>query len=730
MKAKCLCLFFASVFLMILGTGAFADQAEREESRRYIKAYFPDKEIALYVIKSFEPTPPEINYDEGFLVIHATLKDEAYLTSLGFRIEPHEGYILHRKDAAAPMALATQSADTISGYPCYKTVEATFSDAQAMVTAYPNLAEIIDAGDSWKKENTSGGYDLFVLKLTNKTITSHKPKLFITSAIHAREYTTSPLALAFAHQLTDTYQTDADSRWILDHHEVHLMLHANPDGRKQAEGGASWRKNNNTDYCAHQTPGADLNRNFDFHWGGSGASTYTCDQTYRGSHAASEPETQAVQNYMKAIFDDHNGGTPGGLVSDDASGLYIDIHSYSELVLWPWGDTSNAAPNGTQLQTLGRKFAYFNGYTPQQAVGLYPTTGTTDDYAYGELGIAGYCFELGTAFFQSCATYENQILPGNLPALLYAAKVARAPYKTPAGPDILSLSLDNAGTVTATAVDTRYSSANGTEASQAIAAAEYTIDTPPWAQGTVAHALHATDGVFNATSEGITGTVDTTGLTAGEHMVFVRAKDANNNWGAVSALFLTVAQPGAPTAAFTFAATDLTVQFSDQSSDANGSITSRAWAFGDGATSTQTNPQHTYAAAGSYTATLTVTDNDGLTAIDTRQIVVTADDGVPVITNGETLTGLAAAKGDWLYHKVLLPSGAANLTISISDGSGDADLYTRFGDKPTQSDYDCRPYKWGNNETCSNAAPSSGATYIGIRAYSAFSGVSLTVSYQ
>ena len=730
MKAKCLSLILASFLLMTLNTGVLASQSNPDEPRHYVKAFYPDRETALYLIKTFNPTPPEINYDAGFLVMHVTQKDEAYLKSLGFRIVPHDGYILHQKDAiTAPMTLTTQTVDTIPGYPCYKTVEATVSDAQAMVTAHPDLAEIIDAGDSWEKENTSGGYDMSVLKLTNKAILGTKPTLFITSALHAREYTTSPLALAFAQQLTDTYATDADARWILDHHEIHLMLHANPDGRKQAEGGASWRKNNNTDYCSYQTPGADLNRNFDFHWGGSGASTNTCDQTYRGAYAASEPETQAIQNYMKAIFNDHNGSTPGAAAPVDASGLYIDIHSYSELVLWPWGDTNTPPPNGTQLQTLGRKFAYFNGYTPQQAVGLYPTTGTTDDYAYGELGVAGFCFELGTAFFQSCSTYENQILPGNLPALLYAAKVARAPYKIPAGPDILSLNLGSGNTLSATAIDNRYSSANGTESSQNIAAAEYYIDTPPWSLGAVAHPLSASDGLFNSTSEGITGTLNTAGLTTGEHLVFVRSKDADNNWGAISALFLNIAQPGAPTAAFTFAATDLAAQFTDQSGDTNGTISSWAWAFGDTTTSTQTNPLHTYAAAGSYTASLTVTDDDGITDTTHQTVAVTEADGTTVIANGETLTSLSANKREWLYFKVLLPLNVGQLTISISDGSGDADLYTRHGEKPTLSDYDCRPYKWGNNETCTHTSPDEGATYIGIRAYSAFSGVSLSVSY-
>ena len=131
-----------------------------------------------------------------------------------------------------------------------------------------------------------------------------------------------------------------------------------------------------------------------------------------------------MQDYLRAIFPDQRGPNLTDPGPADATGVYIDLHSYAQLVLWPWGFTSTTAPNATALQTLGRKFAYWNSYTPQQAIGLYPTDGTTDDTAYGELGVAAYCFEVGTAFFQSCTSFTNTVWPNNLPPLIYAAKVA------------------------------------------------------------------------------------------------------------------------------------------------------------------------------------------------------------------------------------------------------------------------------------------------------------------
>jgi pseudolysin/vibriolysin len=66
----------------------------------------------------------------------------------------------------------------------------------------------------------------------------------------------------------------------------------------------------------------------------------------------------------------------------------------------------------------------------------------------------------------------------------------------------------------------------------------------------------------------------------------------------------------------------------------------------------------------------------------------------------------------------------------MSGGSGDADLYTKFGSAPTTSSYDCRPYVSGNNETCTVAAPAAGVYYVNVRGYSSFSGVTLKASYS
>ncbi len=548
---------------------------EKQRTNIY-KAWFPDLPTARKAAITFHANLLEAEYDKGYLVLELERDEIGTLVRFGFRVEAAPEYVQMRDDflnqieqatqARQPGAASTESTSvgiqSIPNYSCYETVEETFAAAQAFATNFPALASWVDVGDSWQKSRGLGGYDMRVLKLTNSATAGSKPKLFINSAIHAREYTTAPLVLEFARWLVNGYGSNADATWIMDHHEVHLLLQANPDGRKKAEGGLSWRKNTNTAYCGatSNNRGADLNRNFTFGWnvtGGQGSSGNACDATYRGPTAGSEPEVQALQAYVRSIFPDRRGPNQSDAAPADTSGIHLDIHSYSQLVLWPWGTTSTPAPNGTALQTLGRRFAWFNNYTPQQSIGLYPTDGTSDGVSYGELGVAAYTFELGTSFFQSCSTYNGTIKPNNLPALIYAAKVVRAPYQTPSGPDITTVALGNdasgagvtAGTpvtLSASATDTRFNNSNGTEATQSINAAEAHIDVPPWAPGATPIPLAAADGSFNSPTESLSGTLNTTGLSLGKHIVYVRARDASGQFGPVTAQFLVITSVAPP----------------------------------------------------------------------------------------------------------------------------------------------------------------------------------------
>jgi len=511
-----------------------------------VRAHFTDREQVNRL--AAERAPWSVDHQQRYLVIDVDRAGWHELVDMGFTVEVDEE---RTADLLRPRVKLPGQVEGIPGFPCYRTVEETYASARAIARRNQQFATWTDIGDSWEKLTPGGlsGYDLKVLKLTNSAIPGPKPILIINAAIHAREYTTAELVMRFAELLMDQYGDNADVTWFLDHQEVHLVLQANPDGRKKAEVGSLWRKNTNPSGCGSPSSwGIDLNRNYPYNWGCCGGSSGSpCSETYRGQSAASEPETQAVRNYVVATLPDH-GDPSQGPIPADAAGMFLDIHSYSELVLWPWGYTTAVAPNGIALQTLGRKYAYFNNYFPMQSIYLYPTDGTTVDFAYGEPGVAAYTFELGTNFFQTCSYFENTVLPENMPALLYATRVTRAPYMLPAGPEALNVATVPSGSVAtgqpldvnATINDTRFSNANGTEPVQPIASAEVYLDTPPWSPGATPVALSAADGSFNTTVEAVTGTLSTAGWPIGRHTLYVRGRDAADNWGPVGAVFVDV----------------------------------------------------------------------------------------------------------------------------------------------------------------------------------------------
>ena len=99
------------------------------------------------------------------------------------------------------------------------------------------------------------------------------------------------------------------------------------------------------------------------------------------------------------------------------------------------------------------------------------------------------------------------------------------------------------------------------------------------------------------------------------------------------------------------------------------------------------------------------------------------------LTKGVAVTNQSAATGVSVNYTLVVPSGATNLTFTMSGGTGDADMYVKAGSAPTDTVYDCRPYASGNAETCTFSAPVAGTYYVRLKAYSAFSGVSLVGDY-
>ncbi|MEZ5466302.1 MAG: M14 family zinc carboxypeptidase [Lysobacterales bacterium] len=502
--------------------------------------------------------PWRVDRDAGQLIIEVNSRAEyQQLLDEGFAVAVDPELTA---EAFGPVPETPDQTESISGYPCYRTVEESLASAQALVAQHGAIAELVDIGDSWKKQqNAAQGYDLWVLRLTNRSIPGIKPVHYLQGGLHAREYVTSETVLRYGEWLAAQYDVNPDVTWILDHQEVHILFHANPDGRKVAEVSStrSQRKNRDENYCStgSTTVGVDNNRNFPFDWGGPGSSGTACNETFRGPAAASEPESQAIIAYLQQIFPDQRNEGPGvdlvTPVSLDATGIYMDVHSNAGTTWWPWGNVNGVfAPNRFELQTLGRKIAYYNGLTPEQSNAGGAIGGATDDFTYGTLGVAAFTIEMdGSSFWPSCTSYESTLVQPTLDGFFMASKLARAPYRWAAGPEIINvlatpaqISLGGTVTITARAEDARFNNTVGTEPSQTVTSvAIYAM--PPWQAGATALAqFQPSDGAFNSTTENITVDLPAGSLSAGRQLLYLRATDALGNAGPVAAVFVTVGQ--------------------------------------------------------------------------------------------------------------------------------------------------------------------------------------------
>ena len=443
---------------------------------------------------------------------------------------------------------------------------------QDMNANHPDLVELIDIGDAWQGLHMGYHRDMWVMRISNEDPAygdmASKPPFFLIANVHAREVTTPEMAIRYIKYLTNGYNgqggygQDADVTWLVNHHVVYVLISQNPDGRtiNEANWSAYWRKNVDNDDGCVSNYGVDLNRNSSFKWGCCGGSSGSCSsEIYRGPSRASEPETAAFQTFVAQVFTDWNGNngddTIGSASPDDASGLFITLHSYQDEILWPFGFDQYGAPNFNQLKTIGHKLADITGVMDPTGF-LYTVDGSTDDWVYGKLGIASFTYEIGPTY-GSCGDFfpaygcQDGIdgMPRNFwaemgPSFLYANKIAGSPYMTAYGPDSQNLVVTPAEVpggmpvdLTGTVLDQRYTG----DPLQPVSGAEYFIDAPG-IDGTGV-SMSPTDGAWGETNEPVEAVIDTSSLSEGQHYILVHGLNDDGFWGPFTAVFLNITTP-------------------------------------------------------------------------------------------------------------------------------------------------------------------------------------------
>jgi murein tripeptide amidase MpaA len=276
-------------------------------------------------------------------------------------------------------------------YHQYNDIVTRFNDLAA---AYPAIATRESAGSSLQ------GRDIPVVRITGPGDASNRPMVFINGCQHAREWVSPATVMYIAERLMEDYGSDQRVTDLLNSVEVVIAPMVNPDGYVYSwTSNRMWRKNRRGSY------GVDLNRNWGWEWGGLGSSGQTSSEVYRGTAPFSEPESAAIRDYV--------------LPDADRMVAAIDYHSYSQLILWPWGYDAVDPPaeDLVRFQTIGfgiRDEILNSGgvpYTPEPAYELYPAAGTAQDWFYGAGTALAYTIELRDTGNFGFILPASQILP-------------------------------------------------------------------------------------------------------------------------------------------------------------------------------------------------------------------------------------------------------------------------------------------------------------------------------
>jgi hypothetical protein len=300
--------------------------------------------------------------------------------------------------------------------PGYRSYSQMMAELNTLATQHSDIMTLVTLGTGWGAQYYADGYnnyadynhEIVAVKVSgNPTQDEDEPALFFCGAHHAREPLSVETTMSVLLDVLTSYGSDTFITDIVDNTAIWFVPMLNPDGHKVVwdQLDVWWRKNirdNNNNhtfstdnYYGSGNDGVDLNRNYGFSWGYMSASDAINSVTYHGPEAFSEPETQLFRDLLTA--------------HPFVAG--ISYHTYSELVLYPYGYIGNiSAPDVQELSALAIEMAELiqadNGghYTPQPSWALYPASGGLDDWAYGARGIFSYTVELGTSFIPNATT--------------------------------------------------------------------------------------------------------------------------------------------------------------------------------------------------------------------------------------------------------------------------------------------------------------------------------------
>jgi len=277
----------------------------------------------------------------------------------------------------------------------YHTYPEIVAYMQSLANAYPSLCTF----------NATIGSSIEGRAIPTLTITAstnpNRKRFWFNGGQHARQWIGPATVLYLTTQLLEQYGTNSLVTKLVNTVEFDIVPMMNPDGYTFSwSTNRLWRKNRRNN--GGGVYGVDLNRNWDDHWGGSGSSGSPSSDTYRGTAPFSEPESRFLSNYISSL--------------ENIIGA-IDFHSYSQLILRPYGWTTANCPDETALKIIGEGVRYTISevygvdYENLKSIELYITTGTASDWFYQEGIWAAYTIELRDTGKYGFLLPTNQIIP-------------------------------------------------------------------------------------------------------------------------------------------------------------------------------------------------------------------------------------------------------------------------------------------------------------------------------